>query len=53
MFYTVAIHKDEDSDYSVTVPGMPSCFSAGFTIEKALREAAEAAAAKLAREYVD
>ncbi|MFT5114790.1 MAG: putative RNase H-like HicB family nuclease [Kiritimatiellia bacterium] len=42
MFYTVAIHKDEDSDYSVTVPDIPGCFSAGVTIEKALREAAEA-----------
>jgi len=42
MFYTVAIHKDKGSDYSVTVPDVPGCFSAGVTIEKALRESVKA-----------
>lgn len=42
MFYTVAIHKDKDSDYSVTVPDIPGCFSAGDTLSKALRETVEA-----------
>lgn len=29
MRYLVVIHKDKDSDYGVTVPDLPGCFSAG------------------------
>jgi predicted RNase H-like HicB family nuclease len=36
MRYPVVIHKDQNSDYGVTVPDMPGCFSAGETIEEAL-----------------
>ncbi len=27
--YPAVIHKDSDSDYGVTVPNIPGCFSAG------------------------
>jgi len=42
MYVTVVIHKDKDSDYGVTVPDLPGCFSAGDTIEDALAQAHEA-----------
>jgi predicted RNase H-like HicB family nuclease len=42
LYYPVAIHKDEHSDYGVTVPDIPGCFSAGATLEEALREVKEA-----------
>ena len=43
MKYPVVIHKDKDSDYGVTFPDLPGCFSAGETIEEALANAQEAA----------
>ena len=43
MKYPVIIHKDENSDYGVTFPDLPGCFSAGETIEEALSNAQEAA----------
>jgi predicted RNase H-like HicB family nuclease len=42
MRYPVAIHKDPESDYGVTVPDLPGCFSAGPTIDEALVQAVEA-----------
>ena len=42
MNYPVVIHKDKDSDYGVTVPDLPGCFSAGGTMEEALENAHEA-----------
>lgn len=42
MRYTVVIHKDRDSDYGVTVPDLPGCFSAGDTADDALNNAIEA-----------
>ncbi len=36
MRYPVVIHKDKPSDYGVTVPDLPGCFSAGETMEDAL-----------------
>ena len=42
MRYPVVIHKDPDSDYGVTVPDLPGCFSAGETFEDALENAQEA-----------
>ncbi len=42
MHYPVVIHKDPDSDYGVTVPDLPGCFSAGSSIEEALQGAREA-----------
>ncbi len=42
MRYPVVIHKDRKSDYGVTVPDLPGCFSAGDTMEEALTNAVEA-----------
>ena len=42
MRYPVVIHKDPDSDYGVTIPDLPGCFSAGETFEDALENAQEA-----------
>jgi len=38
----IAIHKDENSVYGVTVPDVPGCFSWGETIDEALKNAKEA-----------
>ena len=43
MKYPIVIHKDPGSDYSVTIPDLPGCFSAGSSIEEAIRMAQEAA----------
>lgn len=42
MRYPVVIHKDDDSDYGVTVPDLPGCFSAGESMDEALVQAVEA-----------
>mgnify|MGYP002628081447 CR=1 FL=1 len=42
MRFPVVIHKDKDSDYGVTVPDLPGCFSAGDTVDDALTNAIEA-----------
>lgn len=42
MRYPVVIHKDSDSDYGVTVPDLPGCFSAGATVDEALTAVTEA-----------
>jgi predicted RNase H-like HicB family nuclease len=42
MRYPAVIHKDPDSDYGVTVPDLPGCFSAGDTMDEALNNATEA-----------
>lgn len=42
MHYPIVIHKDEDSDYGVTVPDLPGCFSAGSTLDEAMAMAKEA-----------
>lgn len=42
MRYPVVIHKDPDSDYGVTVPDLPGCFSAGESVEEAINSVAEA-----------
>ena len=43
MKYPIVIHKDSDSDYSVVIPDLPGCFSAGCTMEEAIDMAKEAA----------
>lgn len=43
MRYPIVIHKDRESDYSVSIPDLPGCFSAGSTIEEAINMAREAA----------
>jgi predicted RNase H-like HicB family nuclease len=47
MRYPVVIHKDPESDYGVTVPDLPGCFSAGETVDEALTEVVEAIEAHL------
>lgn len=42
MIYPIAIHKDPESDYGVTVPDLPGCFSAGSTVNEAMLMAREA-----------
>jgi predicted RNase H-like HicB family nuclease len=42
MQYPIFIHKEKDSDYGVIVPDLPGCFSAGNTIEDAIKNAHEA-----------
>lgn len=42
MRFPIVIHKDKDSDYGVTVPDLPGCFSAGETVDAALSNAVEA-----------
>jgi predicted RNase H-like HicB family nuclease len=42
MNYPIVIHKDRKSDYGVTVPDLPGCFTAGSTIDEALAMAREA-----------
>src|SRR3954463_12294123 len=42
MYFPIAIHKDPDSDYGVTVPDLPGCFSAGSTIDETMLMAREA-----------
>ncbi|MCF5722070.1 type II toxin-antitoxin system HicB family antitoxin [Pseudomonas syringae] len=42
MKFPVVVHKDADSDYSVSVPDVPGCFSAGGTFSEALDNVREA-----------
>jgi predicted RNase H-like HicB family nuclease len=42
MKYPIVIHKDKDSDYGVTVPDIPGCYSAGYSYDDALQNAVEA-----------
>ena len=42
MKFPIVFHKDQDSDYGVTVPDLPGCFSAGATTDEAFSNAVEA-----------
>ncbi|HEV7297868.1 MAG TPA: type II toxin-antitoxin system HicB family antitoxin [Tepidisphaeraceae bacterium] len=42
MTFLVAIHKDPESSYGVSVPDLPGCITAGDTPGEALRMAKEA-----------
>ena len=42
LHFPIAIHKDAGSDYGVTVPDLPGCFSAGKTLDEAIVMACEA-----------
>lgn len=42
MKYPIVIHKESDSDFGVTVPDIPGCFTAGESIEEAIAMAQEA-----------
>lgn len=47
MKYPVAIHKDQDSAFGVTVVDIPGCFSAGDTLDEALENTRQAIIAHL------
>jgi len=53
MKYPVYMEKDTDSDYGVTVPDLPGCFSAGSFVEEALENAEEAVLAHIEGLYLD
>lgn len=42
MKFPIVIHKDPDSDYGLTIPDVPGCFSGGKTVEEALENVQEA-----------
>lgn len=42
MLFPVVIHKDPHSSYGVTIPDLPGCFTAGDTLDEALRGLQEA-----------
>ncbi len=42
MLFSVVIHKDPTSDYSVTIPDMPGCFTAGKTLQDAVANVQDA-----------
>ena len=42
MRYPVIVHKDEGSDYGVTVPDFPGVFSGGETLDEALANVQDA-----------
>lgn len=42
MNYPIVIHKDDNSDFGVTVPDLSGCFSAGNTIDDAIENVKEA-----------
>ena len=42
MNYPIIIHKDKKSDYGVTIPDLPGCFSAGETLDEAIENTKEA-----------
>ena len=44
MKYPVVLHVDADSEYGVTVPDVPGCFSSGETMAEALDNVREALA---------
>lgn len=45
--YIALVHKDEDSDFGVSFPDFPGCFTAGRTLAEAARMAEEAIALHL------
>lgn len=47
MRYPIIIHKDAESDYGVTIPDLPGCYTAGLTVDDAMMMAAEAASLHL------
>ena len=47
MNYAVAITKDNDSCFGVSIPDIPSCYSAGETLNEALHNAEQAISSHL------
>jgi predicted RNase H-like HicB family nuclease/uncharacterized protein (DUF1778 family) len=42
MLFPVVVHKDPRSAFGVTIPDIPGCFTAGATLDEALRNVQEA-----------
>jgi predicted RNase H-like HicB family nuclease len=42
MLFPVVVHKDRRSAFGVTIPDLPGCFTAGDTLDEALRNVQEA-----------
>ena len=42
MNYPIVIHKDKKSNYGVTVPDLPGCFSSGRSMDDAIENSKEA-----------
>lgn len=53
MQYPIFIHKDPDSDYGVTIPDLPGCYSAGSSLEEAIQNAKEAIECHLEGLFLD
>ena len=51
--YPVVIHMEKGSDYGVSVPDLPGCFSAGRTMQEALESAREAVTAHIEGMLID
>jgi predicted RNase H-like HicB family nuclease len=51
-YYPVIVHKDKTSAFGVIVPDLPGCFSAGETLEDALRNVQEAVEVHLCGEDI-
>jgi predicted RNase H-like HicB family nuclease len=43
MLFPIVIHKDADSCYSVSIPDMPGCFTAGDSLQEAVGNIQQAA----------
>ncbi len=53
MKYPVLIHKDKISEYGVTVPDIPGCFTSGKTLDEALKNLQSAVECYYAGEKID
>jgi len=42
MKYPVLIHKESGTEYGVTIPDIPGCFTAGQTVDEALKNLQQA-----------
>ena len=42
MKYPVLIHKETDSEYGVTIPDIPGCFTSGAIVDEALKNLQDA-----------
>lgn len=51
--YPVVIHKEKETDYGVSIPDLPGCFSAGRTMQEALEASREAIATHIEGMLID
>jgi predicted RNase H-like HicB family nuclease len=53
MMYPAVIHKEKGTDFGVSIPDLPGCFSAGETMQKAVEAAREAIATHIEGMLID